>query len=206
MNPLKTALMLIIIIAATLACRDTDDPVRKLKLFSRYFTALKEAPDTRWDYTSDTVSIWFDDKSGEPVVQVKGSGSTGSWKEWDEVMNATTSYDSIWYDPGENAVLGRFYENNDFYELIGKPPTKTLRTYWFDEHDKIREILIFWIPEENTTTSEHLEPILEWAQMNDSMEVEELYVDGRLVPSGENARRWKKLLLRYRDALKTEQK
>jgi hypothetical protein len=86
------------------------------------------------------------------------------------------------------------------YKLIGKSPTKTLRTYWLDQNYKIYEILLYWIPEENTETGEHLEPIVEWALQNDSLEIQQLYPNGRIVPSSENARRWKKLLRKYHDS------
>ncbi len=37
--------------------------------------------------------------------------------------------------------MGFFYENNDFYLLIRKPPTKTLRTYTFNDNNKFQKFL-----------------------------------------------------------------
>ncbi len=139
----------------------------------------------------------MEDTSGNPRLSIKGQIPIGPWKEWDEVMRSTVTYDSIWYNDSLHAVQGYFYEYNDFYTLIGKTPTKTLRTYWLNKQNKIHQLLIYWIPEENTTTSEHLGPIVEWAMRNDSGEIKALYPDGKIIPSRENSERWKALLKRY---------
>lgn len=199
MLSIKNILILLIIMIIT-SCKSNDQAPREISIFKNYYEAAKDGGDEKWNYTEDTVRQWFDDKNGDPIVQVKGQASTGRWKEWDEEMNANSYYDSIWYNEAENAVQGYFYENNDFYQLIGKGPTKTLRTYWFDNNDKINEFLIYWIPEENTTTTENLKPIVEWAMKNDSTEIMELYPDNRIIPSRENAIRWKVLLTRYNES------
>lgn len=168
-----------------------------LAIFRAYFEAVASGSATRWDHSADTVRLWHDDKTGEPVLQVRGTAPAGPWKEWDVAMNARSGYDSLWFEPATNAVRGTFYEHNDFYGLIGKGPTRTLRTYAFNEAGKIAEIVIYWIPEANTTTAEHLKPVVAWALEHDSLEISQLYPGGRLVPSAENARRWKELLTRY---------
>ncbi len=168
-----------------------------MALFSKYYSAQKNDSNDKWNFTNDTVKLWFDNKDGKPILQVKGKKATGKWKEWDREMKSNSFYDTIWFDESENAVKGYFYEKNDFYSLIGKPPTKTLRTYWFDVNDKINEILIYWIPEENTITAEYLKPIVKWAMANDSIEINQLYPNGNIVPSRENAIRWKNLIRKY---------
>lgn len=192
-------LFLSITIATILvSCNNQAD--KRLDVFSNYYDAIQKRSDDKWNFATDTVKLWFDQKEGDPVLQIKGQGSTGKWKEWDEEMKSTSVYDSLWFDEADGAVKGFFQENNEFYRLIGKSPTKTLRTYWFNENDKIHEILIYWIPEVNTTTGDHMAPIVEWAMKNDSLEIQELYPEGRLVPSKENAIRWKKLLTKYNEA------
>lgn len=193
----KNSLLIITLIGAVSCNKQRNDG---LKLFADYYSAVKENSDKQWNYTSDTVKLWFDEKSGEPILQIKGDKSTGKWKEWDIELNSTSSYDSLWLDQENNVIMGYFYENNDFYELIGKAPTKTLRTYWLNEQTKINEILIYWIPDDNTTTSKHLKPIKEWALENDSIEINQLYPDNTIIPSRENARRWKKLLNNYNES------
>lgn len=171
-------------------------------MFTEYYKAVQNHSEKKWNYTTDTVKVWFDDKKGKPVLNIKGTGSTGMWEEWDEEMDATASYDSLWYNETEHTIKGYFYENNDFYRLLGKGPTKTLQTYWLNENDKIKEVLIYWIPEENTTTSEHIKPVVEWAKENDSTEIRKLYSNEKLIPTRHNAKRWKALLKKYNEQKK----
>ena len=201
MGKITCNLFLFINVIVMMSCETQKEENVALEVFRNYYSAIKEDSDERWNYTSDTVEIWFDDKEGTPSLRIKGKESTGKWQDWDVEMNSTSWYDSLWYDRDEEVIQGYFFENNDFYELIGKSPTKTLRTYWLNENNKIDEILIYWIPEENTPSSEHLNPIVEWALENDSTEITELYPNGAIIPSKENAIRWKKLLSKYNDTL-----
>lgn len=200
MNNFRTTLAIVIPLIFVVACNNIKKENVELRLFREYHSALKAGSNEKWDFTTDTVKLWFDDKKGDPILRYKRMKATGRWKEWDEEMNSTSSYDSLWFDEDDRTIKGYFYESNDFYELIGKPPTKTLRTYWLDQNNKINEILIYWIPEENTTTGEHLKPIVEWTLQYDSTEIQILYPNSRIVPSAENARRWKKLLQKYNEA------
>ncbi len=197
MNTVKS--LLLVSLFALGACNQSSKQDTALTLFNNYHTAIKKNGD-KWLYTTDTVKQWFDEKSGKPILQIKGAPSSGKWKQWDQEMHSTSYFDSLWFDADENAVKGHFYENNDFYDLIGKGPTKTLCTYWLNTDNKIYEILIYWIPEVNTTTGEHLKPIQEWAMKNDSLEIQTLYPNGRIVPSGENAKRWRILIEKYKAA------
>jgi hypothetical protein len=192
-------LLLLLLLVLGLSCNMQEKGTDEIDAFTAYFLASKENPEHKWEYTADTVNIWFDDKKGAPSQRIKGQKTSGKWQAWDEEMHSSSRYDSLWYDPSEHAVKGFFYENNDFYKLLGKSPTKTLRTYWFNRVNKIHKILIYWIPEENTTTSEHLKPVVEWALKVDSLEISELYPDGRIVPTRENAVRWKALLTQYNE-------
>jgi hypothetical protein len=194
----NACLLSIFLICSFSSCQNNAPDESLLRKFEDYQKALREESGEEWNLTADTIRIWFDDKSGDPLLRVRGSESRGPWSAWDEEMHAATWPDSIWVETREHAVKGYFFENNDFYELIGKAPTRTLRTYWFNENDRIDEILIYWIPEENTTSTEHLQPIVEWAMVCDSSEIRAIYPDGQIVPSRENAIRWKKLLRRYR--------
>ncbi len=170
----------------------------ELEVFNSYFNTDS---DERWEYTTDTVRLWFEKLSGEPILRIKGQVSKGRWKEWDEEIHTIIEMDSIWYVENIQAVQGYFYENNDFYELIGKPPTKTLRTYWF-EKDKIHEILIYWLPEENTPSDIFLEPIVSWAEIYAKDEIIELYPNNTISPSKENAKKWRNLINRYHSHIK----
>jgi|GEM_PF-2691817 len=200
MNIFKNTFVIITTSIILIACDSSKKENASIELFKEYYAELKKGTEDKWNYTADTVNLWFDDKDGEPILQIKGMKPGGRWKEWDKEMKAESNYDSLWFDISEHAVKGYFFENNEFYQLIGKPPTKTLRTYWFNQNNKIHEILIYWIPEENTTTGEKLKPIVEWAMKYDSTEIQYLYPNNQLIPSEENARRWKDLLKKYHEA------
>lgn len=203
---MKTQHLSLLFLMFVLSCTSEKNIEKEiLEDFKSYYVAVQEKSDDKWNFTTDTLRMWFDDTTGNAILQIKGRPSTGPWREWDKVMQTQSRYDSIWYEASEHAVKGYFFENNDFYTLIGKGPTKTLRTYWLNEDNKIDKLLMYWIPQENTTTSEHLGPIVEWAMQHDSNEIKELYPDGRIVPSEENAKRWKKLLNRYNDDIRRQQ-
>ncbi len=181
-------------------CKKVDKENQFIDSFHKYTFAKKHNPDSKWDFTTDTVKLWFDNKNGSPILQIKGEKSTSPWKGWDEEMHSNTDYDSIWFDYNENAIKGYFYENNDFYKLIGKPPTKTLRTYWLNNKNKIEEILMYWIPEENKTTNEYLKPIVDWALTNYPHEIKNIYPDNKIKPSKENAKTWRKIIEKYKES------
>lgn len=203
MNNFRNTLITVITIITVVSCNNLNKESSELKTFNKYYSALRSGSNDKWNFTTDTVKLWYEDKKGTPILQIKMKKSAEKWKEWDEEMNSISRYDSLWFDKDENSIKGYFYERNDFYDLIGKTPTKTLRTYWLNQNNKINEILMYWIPEENTTTGEHLKPILEWALVNDSTEIQQLYPNSKIVPSGENARRWKKLLQKYNERKNT---
>ena len=137
----KIGLLLLVSILIQ-SCNSNLEANKELLIFKNYFDALTSKSDRKWEYTKDTVKVWFDTKDNEPSLRIKNKKSNSKWKEWDKIMNSKIEYDTIWYDKEENTINGYFYEMNDFYELIGKPATKTQRTYWLDESKKIKEVLI----------------------------------------------------------------
>jgi len=189
----------ILLVVLFFSCNNENE--RKIAVFNNYFEALKEESDQKWLYTTDTVKLWFDKKEGEPILIVKNDTSTGKWAGWDKVMKSKSYYDSIWFEKSEQVIRGYFFEENDFYKLINKKPTKTLRSYWLNDNNKIEEILIYWIPGVNTTTAQHLKPIIAWAEKYDSLRLSRIYQNG-IIPSAENAREWKELINEYNEMKK----
>ncbi len=179
-----------------ITCITQNKEDQRLDIFSKYFQALSKGDGSHWQYLTDTVRFWFDEKKGAPQLNIKNAPK-GKWSEWDKEMHAGATYDSLWYDKTLHAVKGFFYENNDFYRLIGKPPTKTLRTYTFNDKNKISEMIIYWIPEENKETGYYLNPVYDWAKKYHPSEIEALYPNKEIVPSAENAAKWKILLKQY---------
>lgn len=183
------------------SCSNIQEP-DPVKQFEQYYNAVKSGDQDMWKYSEDTIRMWFDDRKGDPILLFQSKKSGGAWREWDEEMNSTSYYDTIWYDKKDHAIKGYFFENNDFYKLIGKTPNKTFRIFWLTDKNKIKELLIYWIPEENEHTSVHLEPIINWAMENHPDEIKKLYQEQKIVPSKENAIKWKMLIRRYNERIK----
>ena len=95
----------IFISATIISCSGSDKGSDPLNSFQQYFALASNDSDDKWNYTADTVRVWFDEKEGDPVLRIKGQGSTGPWKEWDEEMHANSSYDSIWFDKDQHAIV-----------------------------------------------------------------------------------------------------
>lgn len=168
-----------------------------LNRFEKYYSLNRKGDPKLWNYAADTIRIWFDNMKGKPVLKVKGKKKNGKWSEWDKIMNSKVSIDTVWQQPDSSFVRGLFLENNDFYELLGKEPTITLRTYYFNSNNEITDLLIYWLPDKNIPSSIYLEKVAEWALIEDSALWVRLYPNNTILPSKENALLWKDLLRRY---------
>lgn len=163
----------------------------------KYLKAKLQRDGSHLNYVSDTLKIWLEDKSKEPRLRIKGQSSGGPWADWDKVFHSYSWADSVTVNAKGRSTIGTFYESNEFYDLIGKPPTRSTRTFWFDKNDEIDEILIVWEPGQKTS-DQYLKPIVEWAMLNAPAEIEAIYPNGSIKPSDQNAKRWRLLIESYR--------
>lgn len=195
---MKPQLIFVICLLLSLGCRNSNYEQQALSNFQEYYKLVIARDEGQWEYTVDTVLVYFEKDDPDPSKRYRGQ-TVSKWGEWDKEMNAMTHYDTLWFSSQENAVKGYFYENNDFYELIGASPNKTLRTYAMDDEGKIKSILFEWQEVENAISDAHMDPIYTWALKHDSLEIMELYPNKEFVPSTKNAKRWRKLLGKYRE-------
>ncbi len=179
------------------SCSSSDKKNDEFSLFKAFYQAEINMDDSKWDYTTDTLRVWYGKTDAEPTLKYKGAPKD-PWIDWNVALNAKSSYDTIWYAPEEHAIKGFFYENNDFYNLLGASANKTLRTYTFNTSLKITDVRYENIPEENTLSGKHMAPVYTWAQTYAPEEIAAIFPNNQLVPSTENALRWKKLLEQYR--------
>ncbi|MEQ9425047.1 MAG: hypothetical protein RJQ09_11550 [Cyclobacteriaceae bacterium] len=191
---------IVLVICMTLfwACGANRTEILRSKM-NAYLEAKALADGSHHQFVADTFKTWFEDRQGKPIIRIKGEASKGPWAEWDEVFHSkSTLKGGLKIDQEDDAVTGIFFESNEFYELIGKPPTETTRTFWFDKEDKLAEVLIIWKPDQ-PESDEFLKPIVEWAQMHDSVTLNEIYPKGKIKPSQENAVKWREMIKRYKD-------
>jgi len=192
---------LIILLTVFAGCsqKKTDNPEFLKSQLIHYLDARDVKDGSQWQYTSDTVTTWFDEKKGAGRKSIKGIQSQGPWADWDKEMNSYSTHDNIFtVDEKSHSVTGVFYEHNDFYDLLGKGPTKSIRTYWFNNEGLIKEVLIVW-DAGNSLTSVYLDSVVIWALNYDSLEITQLYPNQEITPSVENAKRWKALLKKYNE-------
>jgi len=185
-----------ILLAALFGCQKNQN-IDLRSVTASYFKAKSQNDGSEQGFVADTIKIWFENKSNKPILRIKGQKKTGPWAEWDEEFKSSSRFDILWSNDNLWSVSGVFFEDNEFYELIGKPPTKTTRTFWFNDKNLISEILIIWKPGQKTS-ADFLEPIEEWALKNDSITISQLYPNQTIKPSKENAILWRKLIGSYR--------
>lgn len=187
----------LIMFLGLLSCTASLTPHEKIERVNQYLT-LRQQKDPRFlQYVADTVKVWFDTKENKPILRLKVNQSKGPWAAWDSVMNSQSTLDSIWYNESQTAVVALLAESNDFYRLLGKPPTICEMSFWFNSEGEISEGLMYWPPHKNNATDEFLQPVVDWAYQYDSTEISYLYKNEEIEPSAENAIRWKALLRNY---------
>ncbi len=143
-------------------------------------------------YAADS-RIWYEKKEGRG--RQRGPEGTGPWAVWDKYFRGETS-------PQEHRVEGRtvtliILENNEFYRLIEQSPKRVNITYYFDENDRVAGTLVA----SGETSPNRFEEAVAWAREHHPEEVQALMPEGRIVPSLENARRWRRLLNAWRETV-----
>lgn len=181
-------------------CSSKNQNTDILELFERYHTEENKHSDSKWDYTSDTLRVWYAKDDSTPDLKYKGQPND-AWQDWDDEMRSVSYYDTIWYNEELHAIEGYFNENNDFYVLLGASANKTFRTYTYNADNKITDIRYEKIDGENTLSNNHMAPVYQWALKNEPQEIAEIFPGTKLVPSRENAIRWKNLIIKYRSQL-----
>jgi len=188
-----------LILAGGCSKNKSSNPEFLKSQLENYLEARSAKDNSHWQYTTDTVTTWFDEKTGEGRKSIKGAQSSGPWAQWDKEMNSYSTHDdNFTVNENDHSVTGVFYEHNDFYDLLGKGPTKSTRTYWFNKDGLINEVLIVWDPS-NSLTSVYLDSVVVWELKYDSLEITQLYANEEITPSVENAKRWKALLKKYNE-------
>lgn len=147
-------------------------------------------------YMAKESRIWFDDKTGPGTLR-KPTGE-GPWAGWDREMKSTGKI--LEYEVIDNKLVTVVTETNDYFKLLDREAKPYLLTYWFDENKKIEGMLVSKMPETKEKSNKY-EEFKAWVDVNHPGAIAKLQTDeGNIIPSKENAIRWRKLLIEWRKA------
>ena len=101
------------------------------------------------------------------------------------------------YEVKGNELVTVVSETNDYFKLLDRKPTPYLLTYWFDDEERIEGMLVSSLPKEPKNKGRN-DQFKKWADEHHPGVLDELQPDGRIIPSKENAIRWRELLIEWR--------
>lgn len=145
-------------------------------------------------YLADESRIWFDTKEGPGTLRT--STGDGPWAQWDREMKSTSTIHE--YKVNGNEVATVVSETNDYFKLLDRKPMPYQITYWFDDDERIEGMLVSSLPKEPKTNGRY-DQFKEWADEHRPGVLDELQPEGKIIPSKENAIRWRELLMQWRE-------
>lgn len=189
------------------SCSENNMEALLEKKIENYFLAWNEQDFNHPDFSKfkrDTSYTWHGTKKGKGIRSIFNPNS--GWKQWDKAWNGVYTYDIIKIDIDSMKVTGKFRETTDFLKIIGMPEGFTATvTFWFDENLRVKETLYAW-NSDNEKMNEIIIPIVEWAKVNDSTRIYNIYLKDGFIPNKENAKEWRSLLNEYKMAIKVDTK
>ncbi len=146
-------------------------------------------------YLAEESRIWFDTREGPGTLRT--STGDGPWAQWDrEMKSASTIHE---YEVIGNELVAMVSETNDYFKLLDRKPTPYQITYWFDDDERIEGMLVSSLPKKAETKG-RFEEFKKWADDHHPGILDELQPEGKIIPSKENAIRWRELLIEWREA------
>ena len=107
------------------------------------------------------------------------------------------------YSVEGNALTFIVRELNDYMKLLDREPARYTITYFFDDEQRIEGTLIAGLPDDDgaEVRPDRLDEFLAWAEADHAQEMKILMPEGRIVPSRDNARRFRELLNEWRASM-----
>ncbi|MCZ6542832.1 MAG: DUF1573 domain-containing protein [Planctomycetota bacterium] len=146
-------------------------------------------------YLADESRIWFDKKEGPGTMRT--STGDGPWAQWDRQMKSTSTTHA--YEVNGNELVTVVIETNDYFRLLDRTPRPYQITYWFDDDERIEGMLVSSLPKEPKTNGRY-DQFKAWTDEQHPGVLDELQPEGKIIPSKENAIRWRELLIEWREA------
>lgn len=142
------------------------------------------------EFYAEDSRVWYEKKEGPG--RKRGPAGTGPWAQWDRYFRGETSLQEMRVEG--RAVTIVILENNEFYQLIEQPPKRVNITYFFGENDLVDGTLIA----SGESPPDRYDEAVAWAREHHLEEINSLMPEDRIVPSLENAQRWRRLLNTWR--------
>lgn len=183
-------LVLASLVAATLSTMGCAHPlVRRL---DTYRAAKKRGDyDIAAKYLASDARIWFEKKEG-PGHPLRAKG--GPWADWDRFFRAKSTRKDVRVVDGTVTYISR--ETNDFYRLLDRVSTPARVTYYFDDDRLITGMLYAGLGHKRPP--DRKPEFVAWANQHHPGEIDRLEPNDKIVPTLENAKRWKQLLVQWR--------
>ena len=137
------------------------------------------------------VRIWFGTREGPG----EDFGVVGPWAEWDGSFHSTSAYSN--YAASGSAVTVDVAETSDYYRLLDRAPDHAHVTYTLDERGRIAAVLYEPFKDPNAPPS-HWNEFKAWVDANARDEFERVAPGGKITPGREQARVWRRVLIRWR--------
>ena len=189
------------------SCFNNDKETILRQKIDKYFLAWNNQAFSHPDFSNfkkDTSYTWHDKKEGKGIQSIFNPNS--GWKQWDKAWNGYYTYNIIKIDIDSMKVIGEFNETTDFLKIIGMPEGYSAKvTFWFDDNDRVNNTLYAWNVT-NRKMKEVIEPIVEWAKVNDFIRINKIYLNDGFIPNTENAKEWKILLAKYNKTILSSKK
>jgi len=156
----------------------------------RYISAINDGKElTARRYVAQHARKWFKTRegNGQPFF------TRGKWADWDAFFHSTNQIRDITLEG--DIVTVTSIENNDFYQLIDRTPVPATTTYWFDAQKRIVGKIYLG---QTAEPKDRLDDAIAWLRQRDASKLKKLMPDGEIDPTIENAKKWKALLINWR--------
>jgi hypothetical protein len=134
--------------------------------------------------------VWYESPAGEGEPWTLGKGG---YSAWDEFFHTDKRMLGDYQRDGD-AVWALFDETNGYYLLTERTWTRTMLTWFVNDQNQIRGLLVTEVGTPVSTSAE----FRAWARENDPAEFAAIFPDGRMDTN--EPQRVKALLLRWRAA------
>jgi hypothetical protein len=138
---------------------------------------------------------WWEKREGPGRPWTIGKDAQGPWAGWDDHFRSKK--DVLEWTRGELSATAIVRETNDYYRLLDRPPVTNENVYLFDASGRIDGLVIRGVGDRPLGRTE---AFVAWAKAHAPDEIEALMPGGEIDPSGDHPERFRKLLVRWREA------